>query len=138
MDHEREASQFRRLVELRNERDTTKKKAETAEREYREYEAELYDELEGSPISGSRRIDLGSPHGTIVFTPRETKYGRILDGAEARQWFADRDMLPEVSSPGWSKGKLNALVKEYLEQGKPMPPGVDWYASRGITISRKG
>jgi hypothetical protein len=132
------ASKFRRLVELRERRDITKGAADSAEEEYREYEAELFDEMANSPVKGTRRIDLGEPHGLVVFTPRETKFGRILNLDDALDYFEQRQMSDEMTKPGIAKRKLNEMVRELLEQGKSLPPGIDWYANRGITISKKG
>lgn len=132
------ASKFRRLVELREKRDETKGAADDAEEEYREYEAELFEEMSNSPIKGTRRIDLGEPYGLVVFTPRETKFGRILNLDDALDYFDQRAMTDEMTKPGIAKRKLNEMVREMLEQGKPLPPGIDWYANRGITISKKG
>ena len=44
------ASKFRRLAELRIERDITKTAAENAEREFRACEADIWDDLIESPI----------------------------------------------------------------------------------------
>ena len=65
------ASKFRRLAELRIERDITKTAAENAEREFRACEADIWDDLIESPIEGSITIDLGEPHGKIRFAPRD-------------------------------------------------------------------
>lgn len=135
---EKVASKFRRLVELREDRDERKSAFERAEEEYRSYESELFAELEESPVKGSRRIDLGEPHGLVVFTPRETKFGRVVDLDKAIAHFEQRAMVEEMTRPKIEKRKLNEMVRELLEQGKPMPEGIDWYANRGITISKKG
>jgi hypothetical protein len=132
------ASKFRRLVELRDDRDEKKTAYDSAEEDYREYEAELYEWMKQSPIKGSRRIDLGEGMGVIVFTPRETYYGRILDKDKALKWFKERRMLPELTRSEIAKRKLNEIVRDRLESGSPMPDGVDFTANRGITISRKG
>lgn len=137
-DEEKIASRFRRLVELREDRDEKKTAFDTAEESYREYEAELFDAMKSSPIKGTRRIDLGPPFGLVVFTPRETKFGRILDLDLALEHFEQRAMVESMTKPAIAKRKLNEMVREYLEQGKPMPPGIDWYPQRGITISKKG
>lgn len=137
-DEERIASKFRRLVELRETRDADKTAAERSEEEYRAYESELFAELEESPIKGSRRIDLGEPYGLVVFTPRETKFGRVVDLDKALEHFEQRAMVEEMTKPKIEKRKLNEMVRDLLEQGKPMPEGIDWYANRGITISKKG
>ncbi len=130
-------SKVRRLVELLDERDQTKLAAESAEETYRDYEAELFEEMTTGPLKGSLRVDLGEPHGLIVFTPREQKFGRIIDLDAALDYFDTRAMTDEMTKPGIAKRRLNELVREHLEQNKPLPDGVDWYARRGITISRK-
>jgi hypothetical protein len=131
------ASRFRRLVELREKRDSTKIAAETAEREYRAYEAELFDELEDSPMKGTRRFDLGFPHGVVTFTPRETKFGRIIDADAALEYFEERGRIDDMTKPSIVKRRLNELVRELLDKGDPMPPGIDFYSNRGLTISKK-
>jgi hypothetical protein len=136
-DQERLASQFRRLVELREKRDETKTSAEKAETEYRDYEAELFDELQEGPMQGTLRFDLGGDIGVVTFTPRETKFGRIVDQDAALKFFEDRELAQEMTKPSIEKRKLNELIRGLLEQGKSMPDGIDWYAKRGITISRK-
>lgn len=128
----------RRFAELRNERDEAKKAAETVEKEYREYESELFDELEESPLAGALKFDFGPPLGTIAFSLRTTYYGRIIDAAEAVEFFDTRGELEEMTKPKIEGGKLNEKVRELVEQGKPMPPGIDFYPRRGISISKKG
>lgn len=135
-DGEALAFKFRRLVELREKRDSDKAKAETSEKEYRTHEAELFDEMADGPIQGTIRLDLGEPYGTVAFTPKETPFGRILDNEAAVKYFEEQGMLEEVTRQQFGKQKLNEIVRDFLDQGKPMPPGVDWYAKRGITISR--
>lgn len=130
-------SRFRRLMELRTRRDQDKSALEESERAYREYEAELYDELEASPVRGVRRIDVGEPWGVVTFTPKETIFGRILDEDAAVRFFAGRDMEASHTRRSITKRKLNELVREYKEQGRPMPPGIDWTPNRGISISVK-
>jgi hypothetical protein len=137
-DEEIIASKFRRLVELREKRDINKTAAERSEKEYRAYESELFDEIEEGPGEGTRKFDLGPPHGTVAFTPRETKFGRLLDSEAASEYFEEMDLTEEMTKPGIEKRKLNEYVRELLEQGKPMPPGVDFYVNRGITISKRG
>lgn len=130
------ASRYRRLVELRTTRDEDKNKAEESDKEYKDYEAEIIEELEDSPIEGSIKLNLGD-YGQITFTPRETVYGRVLDADEAKDFFADRGEGDEFVRTKFESGKLNERVRELVEQGKPMPPGIDFYTKRGITISKK-
>lgn len=132
------AAKFRRLVELREDRDAKKTAFDRAEEKYRDYEAELFAELEESPVKGSRRIDLGGDTGLVVFTPRETKFGRVIDMDAALAAFKERGLLDAMTTPKIAKARLNEMVRELLELGQPLPDGIDWYANRGITISKKG
>ena len=136
-DEQAMASKFRRLIELREKRDEDKVTAEKSEKDYRKYEAELYDEIEEGPMKGSRRFDLGGTFGTVVFTPKETRFGRIIDADAAVKYFQGVSTDEEMLKQKISKGKLNEIVRERMEQGKPLPPGVDFYVNRNITISRK-
>lgn len=135
-DEDQIASKFRRLVELRETRDQTKTAADTAEEEYRHYEGELFDEIQDGPMSGTRRINIGGE--VIAFTPRETKFGRIIDADAAVEFFDRSGMAEEMTRPKIEKRKLNELVRDYLDAGKSLPDGIDFYINRGITISRKG
>lgn len=137
-DEEQIASKFRRLVELRTNRDERKTAAEVSENEYRDYESDLFEEIQSGPMHGTRRIDLGEPFGLVAFTPRETTFGRIIDAEAAVEYFEEHGQTDEMTKPQIGKGKLNERVRELLEQGKPLPDGVDFYVNRGITISRKG
>lgn len=131
------ASQFRRLIELRETRDSDKAAAEASENEYREYEAELWDSIAEGPIRGTLKLDLGEPYGIVRFTPRETYYGRVTDLDKALDYFESRAMTDEMTKPKIEKRKLNEMVREFIEsqEGK-MPDGIDFYANRGFTITR--
>lgn len=127
---------MRRLMELREKRDTTKLAAETAEKEYRELEGELWDELSESPITGAIKLDLGEPYGKVTFGVRETYYGRVLDADAALEYFENSARIDEFTKPQIVPARVNELVRERLEAGETMPDGIDFYARRYISISR--
>lgn len=130
-------SKLRRLMELREKRDETKKAAETAESDYREHEAEVYEALEENPVKGTLKVDLGDPWGIVSFSPRETYFGRIIDDAKALEHFEQRAMVDELTSPKFVMKRVNEIVRDVREQGGDMPPGLDFYARRGVTITRQ-
>lgn len=130
-------SQLRRLMELRDIRDTTKKAAETAEEEYREAEADVYAALEESPVTGSTKVDLGDPWGVVSFYPRTTIFGKIIDPNKAQEHFEQRAMVDEISAPKFVMKRINEIVRDAREQDIPMPPGISWYERRGVTITRQ-
>lgn len=134
-------SMFRRLMELREERDETKAAYEEAEKDYRRYEAELWDTLtEDGTLKmsdASQKVPLGPPYGTVTFSPRETHFGRVLNENRALEYFEQRALIDEMTKSKISKARLNELVRTIIEdENGTMPPGIDYYTNKGITITR--
>lgn len=124
-------------MEVRQARDEAKIASENLEKEYREMEADVYEELNENPVAGTLKVDLGDPWGVVSFLPRETFFGRIIDDEKALQYYEQRAMVEEVSSPKFVMRRINEEVRDCLEQGRELPPGLDWYARRGVTITRQ-
>lgn len=131
------AAKARRLFELRETRDADKQRADASDKEYREFEQEFFQVLDDSPVVGALKIDLGGNAGVVSFSPRETYFGRLLDSDKAQDYFESRAMADEMFEPKVAKRRLNEFVRECLDNGTPLPDGVDFYAQRGITISRQ-
>lgn len=128
-------SKLRRLMEARTRRDEAKKTLEDAESDFREIEAEVYEDL--ADVRGTLKVDLGDPWGEVSFRQRETYYGRIIDDEAALEYFESRQMVDEVSAPKFVKARINEIVRESMETDGEMPPGIDYYANRGVTITRQ-
>jgi hypothetical protein len=130
-------TKLRRLMEAREKRDTSKAAAENAEKDYRELESELWEEIAESPVEGSIKIDLGEPYGKVTFGVRETYYGRVLDADAALEYFEQTARVDEFTQPKIVPARVNELVREKIESGEmDMPDGIDFYARRYIAISR--
>lgn len=132
-------SQLRRHMELREKRDEAKAALAIAEKEFRDSEADLYERLADGPVTRLNNVDLGPPWGKVSFGARETIYGRIIPGKEdeAREYFEQRAMVDEVTQIKFKDKRLNEIAREYFENAEQMPPGIDWYARRGVTITRQ-
>ena len=128
---------LRRLMELRQKRDESKKQAEVDEKAYREGEADVFEALSDGPVDRLNNIDLGEPWGKVSFQARETIYGRVIDSEEAQEWFESRAMIDEVSEPKFVMARVNEIVRDAVEQGEKMPPGLDFYPRRFVSITRQ-
>lgn len=124
-----------RLVELREAKDRAKLAATKATTEFEQYQAEFYDEYEKSPLKGSISLDIGDR--TIQIVPRKTRYGRILDRDKAIEYFTKRNKLNEYTRDDFRMGRLHELVREHIEQKKPLPEGIDFYTKEFFTITFK-
>lgn len=130
-------NKLRRLMETRTARDEAKRALENAESDFRECEADVYEALDESGVLGTVKVDLGEPWGVVSFRTRETLFGRVIDDEAALSYFEERAMLDEVSAPKIVKRRINEIVRDHHEQGLDMPPGIDYYPQRGVTISRQ-
>jgi len=126
-------------MELRAAKDETELAAKNAKTEYQEAEADLYEKLNSGPLSRLSNVDLGEPWGKVSFQSRTTYYGRIIPGEEdkALAHYEQRAMMEEVTAPKFVMKRINEEVRDCVEQNKDMPPGIDYYANRGVTITRQ-
>lgn len=134
-----QVNKLRRLMELRAKRDETAEAAKKAKDDYIEAELEIFEELSEGPVSSLNNVDLGPPWGKVSFRVRETYFGRVIKGKEeeAREYFRQRLMEDALTKPKFAERRLNEIVRERLENGQPLPPGMDFYARRGLTVSRQ-
>lgn len=130
-------TKLRRLMEAREKRDVSKKEAERAEKDYREIEAEVHEELADGPVDRLNNIDLGPPWGKVSFHAKETIYGRVIDPEAALEHFEGRAMVDEMTNPKFVMARVSEVVREAKEAGENMPPGLDYYPKRYIQITKQ-
>jgi hypothetical protein len=126
---------LRRLLEKRQEFDEKKTAFDTAKQERDEVEQEVYEHFEDNGVEGTLKLNLGEPWGVVSFRTRETFYARVIDEDAAIQHYEERAMIDEVTAPKLVKRRLHTEVREALDSGTPLPPGLDFYADRGMTVT---
>lgn len=129
-------SRFLRLLELREERDIDKAKSKRSEAAYREYEAELFEEIKEAGIKGRLTFDFGPDVGTAKFQLRTTTYGKLEDKGAALAALKAEGLDELIYEEAVRERRLNELVRDRIEAKAELPEGVGWYDRKGITISR--
>lgn len=130
-------------MEAREARDSAKSEYDRLSNECNEIELDVYEMFEGTDddgdphIQGTLKVPLGEPWGTVAFRARETYFARIIDEDDLQKHYEERAMIDEVSAPRFVKKRLNTEVRDCLDHGIPLPPGLDFYAQRGMTITRQ-
>jgi hypothetical protein len=125
------------LVELRGRKDETDKVAKAAKKEFEDFQRELYERIQNSPVKGSRTVDIGGDHGKVMITPKATKYGRILDRTQAVDYLKERKLDAEFIKDDFRMARVHEIVREHIEQKKPLPPGFDYYTKEYFQITFK-
>ena len=112
-----------------------KAESDAATSEYKAVEQEVLDKLDELGVK-TLTVELPSI-GSVRFTRRKpTVYGRITDIDAAQEAFENSGRVDELFAPKVSASRLNEYVRECLEQGTPLPAGVDFYERPGVTVSR--
>lgn len=124
----------RKLVDARRANDKAQKAAEKTKAVKDEVEEALFEAMDEQSLK-SVTLDLGPGYGKKQFTGRQTIYSRIFNDTAAIQAFKDEGLEAEMLKPGFNKTPLNQLVKDRIKRGQPLPPGVDYSRSTGITIT---
>ena len=118
------SDELRALRDLKVRRDKLKDLFEAADKDYKNKMSECQDAMEDAGV-GSTKVD------DTLFVPAETVYGNVQDKAAFIEWAQQQDeALVEPKPRG---DLLNALVREHLDDGKPLPPGVGFYVRRYIS-----
>lgn len=126
---------LRALVDAKRRKDRTKAAADEAAAIHKQLQEEVWSAME---TNGDKTLmkDLGPGYGNVQFGCRQTIYSRILDIDVAAKSLSDLGM-EHMLKADVQKRMLNELVREYIEQGRPLPDGVDFYSADYVAISIK-
>lgn len=127
----------RRLIELRDDYDSKRRAADTAEDAKKEQERIVWDLLKTLNQKSSGTLELGGDIGDIELGREETITGRIIDHDAALEAFEKEARADEITKVDFRQRQVSELVRERLSTGQPMPPGVDFVKRPYVRVSKK-
>lgn len=110
--------QAAQLRKLKQESDALEAKADDARARFKEAELALFHRMEAEEAEGVK-------HRGTNFVPTSTTYGQVQDRDAFIEWA--RDHRPELIEPHERKGLVNEFIRECLDNGEPLPPGLGFY-----------
>lgn len=113
-----------RLRELRHHYDRAKADADAYKQELDAAEQRLFERMEHERVD-SIRVD-----GTN-FVRAATTYGQVQDRADFVRW-AEEEM-PELVEKKERKALINEIVRERIDTGEPLPPGLGFYVKQYVS-----
>ena len=120
---------LRRLDALKADESTKKRAAAEAADTRAQWEKHCFDRMvdeEYDPGESSVKIK------GVVYIPNRTDYATVQDRDAFIEWAKANDAgLIEVAT---REGLLNQLVRERLDNGEPLPPGIGHYTKEFISI----
>lgn len=115
---------IRHVRGLRASYDEKRVEADAAELEYKRAQDALWERMDAEGVT-SMRIDgrLTEHHGTI--------YGSISDKSKFIEWAEENE--PELVAPAPRAALVNEMVRQRIDNGEELPPGVNWYVRKVIS-----
>lgn len=120
-----------RLAELRR----FKMKAIAAENaaiaakdEHVQFQADLFQDMREQEI---RSVNTE----TAQFVARSTIYATVQDQDAFQVWAQEKGLEEDYFTPKPAKARLNELVRDRIDSGEDMPPGISFYPRDYISIS---
>lgn len=113
------------LRELKIARDEAKAAFEALDKDYKSREAAFIERLQQEDVD-SIKVD------GINFVPSETIYGQVQDRSAFVEWA--KVHAPELIEDRERKQLVNGLVREHLDNGEVMPPGLSFYVKEYVSL----
>ena len=117
------------LDRLKEDRDHKRRIADEAEAAHRQYEANLFADLRELGLRTIR-----TDHAQ--FQRKSTVYATVTDKDELLEWAKERGLDEELFSDKPNKQALNQIVRDAIDSGQELPPGVNWYPREYISITK--
>lgn len=129
-------TEARKLVKARLADEAARLAADKAHEKRKAQEQFVWDLLDAEGIT-TITLDLGEPHGKFQFGKRATTFGRIFDEEKAVAWMDATERGLELSKRVPRRAQVNELVRERIENKEPLPPGVDFYETQYVQLTRR-
>lgn len=117
-------NKLKELRKVRTARDKANAKYEDLARDYSRLEAELFALMEAEDMSSAKV-------GGVQYVRAATTYAQVQDKSALIAWAEEHD--PELIAPAPRKALLNQKVRECLDNGEPLPPGLGVYEKEYIS-----
>lgn len=118
------AQEARALRTLRNREKKAKEVYDDLKAQREQDEVALIERMDGEGVESIKS------DGTL-FSPTETQYGQIQDRTIFVEWA--QEYAPELLETKERKGLINEKVRECIDNGEPLPPGMSFYVKQYIS-----
>lgn len=127
----------RRVIDLRAEYEKARKEKVKREKAMKGAEADMNDAMAKAKMPGAT-LELGEGYGNVQFNREQKVNSSVFDEEAAIAYFEAQGMGPGYVQGKVRKAPLNQLVREALENGQELPPGVEPRVTKYVKITRRG
>jgi hypothetical protein len=116
------------LAALKAKEREDKKRYEGSKAERERFELDTHTFMESEDLRTVRT-------GSHTFSAKETIYGQVQDEEAFRAWVRDNELEDEFFRSEEVKGRINELVREAIDSGRDLPPGLGWYPRKYVSAT---
>lgn len=102
--------------------------AKESKRRLDEYQAQLFNEMRDHGLETIK-------HDGVSYVSKTTVFAHVQDDEAFQSWCQENQVDDVYLSLKEEKGRLNELVREAIDNGMELPPGVVWYPREYISIT---
>lgn len=118
------SEEARELRAIRVERDEAKRAFDELDQQYKEAMGRLFHRMNDEGVDGLKVDD-------VSFVPTETIYANVQDREAFVNWAKDHD--DQLIEDKERKALLNQMVRERVDNGEPLPPGVGFHVREVVS-----
>lgn len=126
----------RRVIDKRAEYEEARKKKTKLEKGMKAAEAEMNDAMAKAKMPGTT-LELGPGYGKVQFNREQKVLSSVFDEEAAIQWFEENGMKAGYVQGKVRKKPVNQLVREALENGSELPPGIEPRVTKFVKVTKR-
>lgn len=126
----------RRVIDKRAVYEKARKEKVKQEKSMKAAEADMNDAMAKAKLPGAT-LDLGASYGTVQFNREQKVNSSVFDEDAAIAYFEEKGMAMGYVQGKVRKAPLNQLVRESLENGQELPPGVEPRVTKFVKVTKR-
>lgn len=126
----------RRVIDARHEYDKAYKAKVKAENAKKAAESDMNEAMAKAKLPGAT-LELGPDYGVQQFNREQKVNSSVFDEEAAIAYFEEKGMALGYVQGKVRKAPLNQLVREALENGQELPPGVEPRITKYVKVTKR-
>jgi hypothetical protein len=126
----------RRVIDKRADYEKARKEKVKQEKLMKSAEADMNDAMAKAKLPGCT-LELGPSYGNVQFNREQKVNSSVFDEEAAIKYFEEKGMLPGYVQGKVRKAPVNQLVRESLENGQELPPGIEPRVTKFVKVTKR-
>lgn len=126
----------RRVIDKRADYEKARKEKVKQEKAMKSAEVDMNDAMAKAKLPGAT-LALGEGYGDVQFNREQKVNSSVFDEEAAVKYFEDKGLAQGYVDEKVRKKPLNQLVRESLENGQELPPGVEPRVTKFVKVTKR-